>query len=91
MVQEVEGRREVELGYMVARARWGRGLATEAALALRDHALGPLGLTRLISLIQPANAASVAVARRAGMHLEREVDFQGQQALVYALGTPAPS
>jgi len=38
-----------EIGYWLDEARWGRGLATEAATAVRDFAFGALGLSRLTS------------------------------------------
>ena len=43
---------------------WGRGYATEAALAVRDYALGELALPELIALVQPGNAASIHVVQR---------------------------
>ena len=55
---EVDGSREVELGYDFQSDYWGQGLATEAAAAVRDYAFGHLGLKRLISLIRPDNVAS---------------------------------
>lgn len=82
--QEVDGKREIELGYWLARNFWGQGLATEAALALRDHAFNALGLKRIISLIQPGNAASIAVAERVGMELERHATFKGQAVCIYS-------
>ena len=39
----------------------------DALAAIRDHARSQLGFERLISLIAPANVASVAVAKRIGM------------------------
>lgn len=62
-----------ELGWRLGRASWGRGLATEAALAARDDALRRLGLTDLISIIHPANQRSQRVARKLGMTLESRV------------------
>jgi RimJ/RimL family protein N-acetyltransferase len=38
-----------EIGYWLDEACWGRGLATEAASAVRDFAFGVLGLDRLTS------------------------------------------
>jgi len=76
---------EVEIGWMLARKHWGRGYATEAALALRDWAFGERGLTRLISLIRPGNEPSIRVAERIGEQYEREVVMRGLPALVYAL------
>jgi RimJ/RimL family protein N-acetyltransferase len=48
------------------RAHWGRGYATEAALATRTWAREELGIGRLISLIAPANVRSQRVAERLG-------------------------
>lgn len=71
--KEVEGREEIELSYVFAKTAWGRGYATETGVALRDHAFEKMGLSRLISLIEPGNVASERVARKVGMRLEREV------------------
>lgn len=60
-----------ELGYDLRSDHWGRGLATEAAAAVRDHAFGVLGLPRLVSLIRHGNHASRRVAEKIGM---RHVD-----------------
>jgi len=83
--QMVDGVNEIELGYWLARDFWGQGLATEAALALRDYAFNVLGLAQIISLIQPGNAASIAVAERVGMYWEKVVDFHGKQVKVYRM------
>jgi len=48
------------------RSQWGRGYATEAALAVRDWAFSEREIGGLISLIAPDNLASAAVARRLG-------------------------
>ena len=58
-----------ELGWRLARESWGRGYATEAALAARDDALGRLGATDLMSIIHPDNERSQSVARKLGMHV----------------------
>jgi [ribosomal protein S5]-alanine N-acetyltransferase len=58
---------EVELTWSLWTATAeGRGLATEAALAMRDWAFGPLGLTTAIAAVHCDNAASHAIARRLG-------------------------
>ena len=67
---DATGDYEIELGWMLGREHWGNGYATEAATAVRDHALAELGLDRLISLIAEANVASAAVAKRLGMVVE---------------------
>ena len=75
--KEVEGRAEVELVYVFAPAAWGKGYATEMALALREHATRSLGLRRLIALIDLENEASARVAERVGFHAEKKV-IRGQ-------------
>jgi len=61
-----------ELGWRLARAAWGRGLAFEGAVAAREHAERVLGL-RLISIIHPDNVRSQRLAARLGMSVERRV------------------
>jgi [ribosomal protein S5]-alanine N-acetyltransferase len=57
----------LEIFYSLAPGAWGRGYATEAARAVLDHALGPLGLPEILAEVDEANAASVAVVTRLGM------------------------
>ncbi|HEX7555443.1 MAG TPA: GNAT family N-acetyltransferase [Leptolinea sp.] len=71
--KEVDGQQEIELVYVLAKAAWGKGFATEISLALRDYGFHQKGLSRLIALIEPENAASERVAVKAGMRLEKEV------------------
>ena len=52
-----------ELGWTLIRAYWGKGYATEAALAIRDWTRAR-GFNHLISLIAPDNVASQRVAER---------------------------
>ena len=54
----IDGRQEVEVAYLLAKAHWGRGLGTEAARAIVSYGFGELRLPRLICLIDPANEAS---------------------------------
>jgi ribosomal-protein-alanine N-acetyltransferase len=57
----------LEIFYSLAPASWGHGYATEAARAVVDHALGPLGLPEVLAEVDEGNAASVAVIKRLGM------------------------
>lgn len=74
---DINGRPEIELGYRLIKQAWGVGYATEAATAVRDYALSELGIKRLVSLIDPANSASIAVARKLGMVYEADVMLEG--------------
>jgi RimJ/RimL family protein N-acetyltransferase len=61
-----EGWPGTEVGWGVLRRYWGRGYATEGAIAAIDWAFANLGWTEVIHTIAPDNAASQAVARRLG-------------------------
>ncbi len=60
---------EVEVGWHLARPCWGRGLATEAARRVRDHAFDDLGLPLLVADIVAGNRRSSRVAEKLGMCL----------------------
>jgi RimJ/RimL family protein N-acetyltransferase len=80
-ISELDDRSEVEIGWTLIRAHWGRGYATEAALALRDWT----DRRRLISLIQHGNERSVRVAEKLGERYERDVVVRGVRTRLYAL------
>ncbi len=83
--QEIDGEKEIEIGYRLHPDYWNRGIATEAARKVRDHAFGDLELPRVISLIHPDNVASRRVAEKIGMLFERQTVFKGLPTLVFAL------
>jgi RimJ/RimL family protein N-acetyltransferase len=82
---DIDGRPEIEIGYRLTRALWGRGLATEAAGAVRDYALGVLVLPRLVAVIDPGNGASVRVAEKTGLRYEKDVTFRGNLRRLYVI------
>jgi RimJ/RimL family protein N-acetyltransferase len=57
---------EVEVGYTLGRAWWGRGYATEAARACVAVAFGPLGLDAVTAVADAANPASAHVLEKLG-------------------------
>ncbi|MFV2033851.1 MAG: GNAT family N-acetyltransferase [Halocynthiibacter sp.] len=61
---------EAEIGWDLMAGFEGKGYATEAALAARDYAYTALGWNTAISLVDPDNYASRAVARRMGATFE---------------------
>lgn len=61
----------LELGYCISKSYWGRGLASEAARALIDHAFSLPAIYRISAFVHPENGASLRVLEKLG--LEREV------------------
>lgn len=83
LTQMVDGADELEVGYHLLPSATGTGYATEAAVACkafaRQHKLAP----SVISLIDPENLKSQAVARRNGMHYEKNTVHRGVPAMVF--------
>ncbi len=63
-------RNVVDLGYMLGLADWGKGYATEIALALVDAAFFDLQADRVISTVDVNNRASIRVLEKIGMRWE---------------------
>ena len=86
--------RRAELGYILRRDHWRRGLASEALTAIVNHAFGTLGLHRLEADIDPRNARSIRLVERLDFKREgrlRENYFVAgeiQDSLIYGLLAP---
>lgn len=66
-----EGWPGTEVGWSFHPDAWGRGYASEAAVAAIDWAFANLGWSEVIHCIDPANEASRRLARRLGSRLQR--------------------
>jgi RimJ/RimL family protein N-acetyltransferase len=65
----------IEIGWRLARPFWGKGYASEAARASTAFAFDALGLDEIVSMAVAANARSIAVMERLGMHRDPAEDF----------------
>lgn len=63
-------RNVVDLGYMLGIDVWGKGFATEIALALVEAAFFELRADRVISTVDVNNGASIRVLEKIGMRWE---------------------
>jgi RimJ/RimL family protein N-acetyltransferase len=66
----------VEIGWRLASDVWGKGLATEGALAVVQHAFENLGLDEIVSFTVPANRRSIRVMEKIGMTRDAGGDFE---------------
>jgi len=66
----------VEIGWRLASAYWGRGLATEGARAVVRHAFDELKLPGLVSFTTAANVRSRRVMEKVGMAHDPAGDFE---------------
>lgn len=76
---------EVEMGYTLAKAWWGKGRGTEAASLCVEAARGPLGLKRLRSLVEEPNIASRHVLEKLGFERDGVTMAFEREHLVYRL------
>lgn len=77
-----EGWDDVEVGYGIAPEHRRKGYAAEAAIRARNYG-HEIGIARLVSYIQPTNAASIAVAARLGAKPDGEFMMHGKPHTVY--------
>jgi RimJ/RimL family protein N-acetyltransferase len=84
-----EGEHRTEVGWRLGRAHWGRGLATEGALASVRYGFEGLGLARIISITLPENAASRRVMEKAGLTYRGETRWRGHDVVWYAIDRDA--
>ena len=62
--------RRAELGYMLAREHWGKGLASEAVRAVLGFGFAEMDLHRVEAELDPRNEPSVRLLRRFGFRYE---------------------
>ncbi len=72
-IYQPEGYPGPELGWFVVPDAEGKGYAAEAARAVMDWAHATLGWTRLASIVDPANARSIALGLRLGGVLDADL------------------
>jgi RimJ/RimL family protein N-acetyltransferase len=79
-----EGWPGLEVGWTLGQPYWGQGYASEAARAALDYAFLTQPVERIISCIDPGNAASQAVARRLG-------ETKGELRMLHIAGKDFPA
>lgn len=81
--REINGKNEIELGYLLDVAHWGFGYAIECAGAVLDYAFERLGLSRVVAVIDKLNTRSIKVAEHIGMKPESEIKDKNRDCYLY--------
>jgi [ribosomal protein S5]-alanine N-acetyltransferase len=84
-LQPLAGTQEIEIGWWLARAWWGKGLASEAAREAMRDAFGRVGLERIVAIAKPENRASIHIMEKLGMRFERETTYRGFRVALYSI------
>jgi ribosomal-protein-alanine N-acetyltransferase len=76
----------VDIGFAFLPAARGRGYAYESALAVRDYAIGELGLERLVAVTSPDNDASGKLLLRLGFQYKETIPWgtEGELSKLFA-------
>jgi RimJ/RimL family protein N-acetyltransferase len=79
----------MEIAWHTRKMVWNRGVATEAAMAVRHLAFRRLALPRFVAIIHPDHLASRRVAQNIGMHEgETTILDDDYPAVIYAAERP---
>jgi RimJ/RimL family protein N-acetyltransferase len=81
----LDGVSTTEIGWHTKKAAWNRGVATEAAAAVRDLAFTRFAQTRLVALIPPDHVGSRRVAEKIDMHEEGAAVVDGDRYATYVI------
>jgi RimJ/RimL family protein N-acetyltransferase len=78
---------EVDVGYRFLPEYWGKGLATEATMAILEYAFRNLGLKRIVAIAMEENQASIRVMEKAGMLFEKHAPYfpEGEDLVWYSI------
>ena len=88
LTQEVEGLKELEIGYHFLFPHWGKGYATEAAKLFKQFATDHSLADSVTSIIHIHNTRSQAVAMRNGMTADKELHWSGFDVVIYRCSLP---
>lgn len=74
---------EVDLGYRLMRAYWGKGYATESAKTSLEFGFHELQLSKIIALALPENTASIRIMEKLGFTFDQMIVEDGLEVMQY--------
>lgn len=76
---------ENDIGFRFFEEEWNKGFATESAKACINFGFDKLNLKRIIGRAMKENIASIKVLEKIGLEYEKDVDFEGKEAVIYKI------
>lgn len=67
-----------DIGFAVLPDYCGKGLASEAAIAVLEHATNALQLDKLTAIVSPHNAPSIGLIEKLGLTFDRMITMPGE-------------
>jgi ribosomal-protein-alanine N-acetyltransferase len=80
---------EIQIGYLLFKSYWGRGLGTEAASAALKYGFEVAQLKRVVAIAKPENIASRRVMEKIGMKYEKDAYYYDNDVVYYSLSRDA--
>lgn len=81
----LENTPEVQIGYLLLKDYWRRGLGTEAAAAVLKYGFEVVKLERIVAIAKPENIASRRVMEKVGMKYEKDAYYYDNDVVYYSL------
>ncbi|HAA27054.1 MAG TPA: N-acetyltransferase [Cyanobacteria bacterium UBA8553] len=81
----LENTKEIQMGYLLLKSHWGRGLGTEAAEAVLKYGFEVAKLKRIVAIAKPENIASLRVMQKVGMKYEKNAYYYNNNVVYYCL------
>ena len=85
----LENTPEVQIGYLLLKDYWRRGLGTEAAAAVLKYGFEVVKLERIVAIAKPENIASRRVMEKIGMKYEKDAYYYDNDVVYYSLSRQA--
>ena len=79
---------EIEIDYLLSKLYWGKGLATESAIAGLDYGFNSLGIEKIIGIVHPENVASQKVLEKIGLRFQEQTEYFGLECDKYLAINP---
>jgi len=76
---------QTEVGYLLGKKYWGKGIATATARASLVYGFETVGLDRIVALVHPDNQASIQVIEKQGMELGDHIQLWGMHLDRYSI------
>ncbi len=85
LLQEIEGKKELEVAYHIFKKYWGQGYAPEAAKAFLNYGFENKLASSIISIIDIRNINSQRVAEKNGLIREKQTRWADLDVFIYRI------
>jgi len=81
----LENTQQIQLGYLLLKSYWGKGLGTESASAALQYGFEVARFERVVAIAKPENVASRRVMEKVGMKYEKNAYYYNNNVVYYCL------